>query len=311
MLLAIIWLYLKTPDPHTFSINTLVHLDLPLNEQLGIFAAFFLAFAIKIPIFPFHSWQPDTYTVAPTAGSMLLAGLMAKMGLYGFIRILLPVCKPMVVMLSPYLIPLALTGLIYGSIIAIRQKEIKRLIAYSSFAHVGLMAAVLFTLNIDAWQGSVYQMLSHGFNVIALFFIADIIQNRTNTTKIADLGGIAKSAPRFAIFFMIVMLGSIAMPLTNGFIGEFMMLWGLAQYNILATSIAGLSIILGAVYMFWLYQKTMYGDTNNLTLEFKDLNTNELFVAVPLVIMIILMGVYPKPVFDLIKPALDTILSSI
>ncbi len=311
MLLALIWLYLKTPYPHSFAINSLVQVNLTYFEQIGIFTSFFLAFAIKTPLFPFHSWQPDIYTIAPTAGSMLLAGLMAKMGLYGFLRLLLPACKPMVVLLAPYFIPLAIIGLIYASVIAIRQNEIKRLIAYSSLAHVSLMAGVLFTLNYDALQGSIYQMLSHGFNVAALFFVADIIYDRTKTYIISDLGGIAKSAPHFAIFFMIVMLGSIALPLTNGFIGEFLMLLGLAQYNFLVTCVAGLTIIFGAIYMLWFYQKTMYGEPNKLTSDFKDLTTNEMIVAIPLIIFIILMGIFPKPILEIIKPAVDSILTTI
>ncbi len=308
MLLALIWLYLKTPYPHSFAINTLVQVNLSYSEQIGIFSAFFLAFAIKTPLFPFHSWQADTYTIAPAAGSMLLAGLMAKMGLYGFLRLLLPACRPMVALMAPYFIPLAITGLIYASVIAIRQNEIKRLIAYSSLAHVSLMAGVLFTLNPDALQGSIYQMLSHGFNIVALFFVADIIYDRTKTNAISDLGGIAKSAPNFAIFFMIVMLGSVALPLTNGFIGEFLMLLGLSQYNFLVTCVAGLTLIFGAIYMFWLYQKTMYGEPNELTTEFKDLTTNEMFVAIPLVIIIVMMGLFPKPILEVIKPAADNIM---
>lgn len=311
MLIALIWLYLKTPYPHSFALSALIKVNNSYAEQIGIFTAFFLAFAIKTPLFPLHSWQPDTYTTAPSAGSMLLAGLMAKMGLYGFIRLLLPVCKPIVALFAPYFIPLTLIGLIYASVIAIQQNEIKRLIAYSSLAHVSLMACVLFTLNYDALQGSIYQMLSHGFNVVGLFFAANIIYDRTKTTTISDLGGIAKSAPYFAVFFMIVMLGSVALPLTNGFVGEFLMLLGLAQYSLVVSFVAGLTIILSAVYMFWMYQKTMYGEPNSLTLQFKDLTAKEMAVAIPITVFIIGMGIYPKPIFEIIKPAIEGILASI
>lgn len=308
MLAGFIWLYLKTPYPHSFGFDAILNVSLNSNEQLGILAAFFLAFAIKIPVFPFHSWQPDTYTTAPFAGSMLLAGIMLKMGIYGALTFIIPVCHGILHFYGPVIIALSLISLLYGSIIAIQQKEIKRLIAYSSLAHVGLMTAAIFTLNTDGLQGTVFQMLSHGFNVIALFFVASIIQSRTQTTSISALGGIAKSAPRFAVFFMVAMLGSVALPLTNGFVGEFMMLSGLATYNIYVSGIAGLSIILGAVYMFRLYQRSMYGDTNSLTESFADLTSQEMMIAVPLVIIILAMGIYPKPLLEITRPAVDSIL---
>jgi len=311
MLAALIWLYINTPAPHTFNIDTLVSVRLPLGEQFWVFLGFSLAFAIKIPVFPFHSWQPDTYTVAPAAGSMLLAGIMLKMGLYGILRFLIPSCSLTMIEYAPVVMILAITGLLYGSVIAIRQKEVKRLIAYSSFAHVGLMTAALFALNADAMQGTIYQMISHGFNVMALFFIADVIQRRTNTLQINELGGIAKVAPRFAVFFMVVMLGSVALPLTNGFIGEFLMLVGLVQYSFYVAAIAGISIILGAVYMFWLYQRSMYGETKPVTASFADLTSTEMWVAVPLIIIIIAMGVYPKPILEITKPTVDSILVSL
>jgi NADH-quinone oxidoreductase subunit M len=309
MLAGLIWLYLSTPLPHSFSFDTILRLDMCSCTRVWIFFAFFLAFAIKMPVFPFHSWQPDTYTVAPTAGSMLLAGIMLKMGIYGLIRLAMPVGGPVLAHYSAYVLPLALIGLLYGSIIAIRQKEVKRLIAYSSFAHVGLMCAAVLVATQDALQGVVFQMLSHGVNVVALFFVADIIYSRTQTLQISELGGIAKVAPRFAIFFMIVMLGSVALPLTNGFIGEFLMLVGMAQYSMIITAIAGLSIILGAVYMFWLYQRAMYGETKETTAQFTDLTLGEMLIAVPLVLLILLMGIYPKPLLDIAKPAAEAVLT--
>jgi len=308
MLASLIYLYTKTPLPHQFTFWSILNAPLSTTEQTFVFLGFFLGFAIKIPIFPFHSWQPDTYTVAPTQGSMLLAGIMLKMGIYGLIRFSLQVGFDVRSEFGPIVVVLALIGLLYGSIIAIRQKEIKRLIAYSSLAHVGLIAAAVFAFQKDALQGAIYQMLSHGFNVVALFFVADIIQNRAKTTLISELGGIARIAPRFAIFFMIVMLGSVALPLTNGFIGEFLMLVGLSQYNFMVASIAGVSIILGAVYMFWLYQRTMYGEVKTATASFADLNKTEMIVAVPLAIIIIIMGVYPKLILGITQPVVDSIL---
>jgi NADH-quinone oxidoreductase subunit M len=311
MLAALIFMYVKTPAPHQFNLGVLLNSPLTNSEQLWVFAAFFLGFAIKIPIFPFHSWQPNTYVVAPPAGSMLLAGIMLKMGIYGLLRFLLPTCGHILSQFGPWAIGLSLTGLLYGSIIAIKQQEIKRLIAYSSLAHVGLMAAAIFTGKPDALQGAVYQMLSHGFNVVALFFIADIIISRTNTTQISELGGIAKAAPRLAVFFMVAMLGSVALPLTNGFIGEFLMLVGIAKYNFGIAAIAGVSIILGAVYMFWMYQRVMYGPNKTATEKFADLTNKEMVVAVPLTTIIVAMGIYPKLFLEIARPAVETILSSI
>jgi NADH-quinone oxidoreductase subunit M len=308
MLASLIYLYLFTPLPHSFSIHALTSVILTPAQQVWIFAGFFLAFAIKIPVFPFHSWQPDTYTVAPSAGSMLLAGIMLKMGLYGLFRFLIPSTSGIIVSIAPYVIILALIGLLYGSIIAIKQKEIKRLIAYSSLAHVGLMTAAVFSLTYDGLQGSVYQMLSHGINVMALFFIAEIIQNRCQTTNISELGGIARSAPRFAVFFMIVILAAVALPLTNGFIGEFLMLLGLAKYNLWVAAIAGISVILGAVYMFRLYQHSMYGESNTLTSVFRDLSFIEMTIAVPITILIITMGIFPKPLLDIAQPVIQQII---
>ena len=311
MLASLIYLYILTSLPHSFSIHALTTVILTPAQQTWVFAGFFLAFAIKMPVFPFHSWQPDTYTVAPSAGSMLLAGIMLKMGLYGMLRFLIPSAPGIIGCVAPYAIALALTGLIYGSVIAVKQKEIKRLIAYSSFAHVGLMAAAIFSLTIDGLQGSIYQMLSHGINVFALFFIADIIQNRCQTSTISELGGIAKSAPRFAVFFMIVMLGSVALPLTNGFVGEFLMLLGLAKYTLWVAAVAGLSVILGAVYMFRLYQHTMYGENNSLTSAFEDLNRLEMTIAVPISLIILVMGIFPKPLLDISLPFVHQVLSII
>lgn len=314
MLASLIYLYIKTPAPHQFLLGSILNAPLTPTEEIYVFLGFFLGFAIKIPVFPFHTWQPDTYTNAPAQGSMLLAGIMLKMGIYGLIRFILPNFWDVRAEFAPIIIILALTGLLYGSIIAIKQQEIKRLIAYSSLAHVGLMVAAVFVFQRDALQGAIYQMLSHGVNVVALFFVAEIIQSRTQTMQIKELGGIAKVAPRFAIFFMIVMLGAVALPLTNGFVGEFLMLVGLAKCtlwggtaNILLAGIAGISIILGAVYMFWLYQRAMYGETKSATANFTDLTKTEMVVAVSMVILIVVMGVYPKPVFEVVKPLVDSI----
>ncbi|HSH67155.1 MAG TPA: NADH-quinone oxidoreductase subunit M, partial [Bacteroidia bacterium] len=228
MLAGLIYLYLHTDGAHTFSLSALYqagqHLD--TLHQGYVFWAMFIAFAVKMPVFPFHTWQPDTYTTAPTQGTMLLSGIMLKMGTYGVIRWVLPVAPMGVDEWGHTAIVLSVIGIIYASCIAIVQKDFKRLIAYSSIAHVGLISAGILTYNVQGVQGAMIQMLSHGVNVVGLFFIVDLIQTRTSTTQIKELGGIRNSDPKFAVLFLIVLLGSVALPLTNGFIGEFLLLNG-------------------------------------------------------------------------------------
>jgi NADH-quinone oxidoreductase subunit M len=293
MLVALIYLYFKTPFPHSFDFQWLYAVSLTPVEQTWIFVAFFLAFAIKIPIFPLHTWQPDTYTGAPAAGSMLLAGIMLKMGIYGMIRWMIPICSLAVQQYAPYAITLSVFGIVYASIIAVRQSDMKRLLAYSSIAHVGLIAAGVFALTPYALEGAVIQMVSHGVNIVGLFIIIDLIEQRTGTRNIAHLGGIATKAPRLAIIFMIVMLGSIALPLTNGFIGEFLLLLGIFEYSRIFAGIAALTIIFSAVYMLWMYQRTMLGNTNEITEKITDLSWTEMAVFIPLIIMIFWIGLFP------------------
>ncbi|MBP6335802.1 MAG: NADH-quinone oxidoreductase subunit M, partial [Bacteroidia bacterium] len=275
MLAALIWLWSQTAFPHTFDIQAFYSLSLDPSAQSWIFWALFLAFAIKIPIFPFHTWQPDTYTDSPTAGTMLLSGIMLKMGLYGILRWLLPIVPEGFGEWANVAILLSVIGIVYASLIAWAQKDFKRLIAYSSIAHVGLIAAGIFSLSFQGMHGGIFQMLSHGVNVVGLFFIADILQRRTGTREIDDLGGIRQTAPAFATYFIIILLASIALPLTNGFVGEFLLLNGLYQYNMVAAAFAGLTIILGAVYMLNAYRKIVLGENKSVGSIFIDLNISE------------------------------------
>ena len=309
MLVALIYLYFKTPLPHSFDFQWLYAVTLSPVEQTWIFVAFFLAFAIKIPIFPLHTWQPDTYAGAPATGSMLLAGIMLKMGIYGMIRWMIPICHNAVQQYAPVVIILAITGIVYASVIAIRQSDMKRLVAYSSIAHVGLIAAGVFALTPHAMEGAVIQMVSHGINIVGLFIVIDIIEQRTGIRNIRHLGGIALKAPRLAIFFMIILLGSIALPLTNGFIGEFLLLLGLFEYSMVFAAIAGLTIIFNAVYMLWMYQRTMLGKTNEITEQIVDLSWSEMAVFMPLVIMIFWIGLSPGLFLDVALPDVLQILN--
>ncbi len=311
MLVGLIYLFLQTPGSHTFDIHAFYTLHLSVQQQAWIFWAFFLAFAIKMPVFPFHTWQPDTYTDSPTPGTMLLSGIMLKMGIYGVIRWLLPVVPLGVADWGTTAMVLSIIGVVYASCIALVQKDFKRLIAYSSIAHVGLISAGIFSLTLQGLQGGMIQMLSHGINVVGMFFIADIIMRRTNTRTMSDLGGIRNVAPTFATYFIIILLATVALPLTNGFIGEFLLINGVYQYNSWMAAIAGLTIILGAVYMLNSYQKISLGEKNKLTDTFADLTSNEKSVLIPLVVMIFWIGIYPKPFLDIAEPSVLNLLNVI
>ncbi|QXU40898.1 NuoM family protein [Pedobacter sp. D749] len=310
MLMGIIYLYLQNPA-HNFDIQAFYALNLDSVQQGWIFWAFFIAFAIKMPIFPFHTWQPDTYTAAPAQGTMLLSGIMLKMGIYGVIRWLLPIVPTGVHDWGQLVIILSIIGIVYASLIAFTQKDAKRLVAYSSIAHVGLIAAGIFAFNQQGMQGAMVQMLSHGINVVGLFFVLDIIFSRVKTNKIEELGGIAKIAPQLAIAFLIIVLGTVALPGTNGFIGEFLLLMGVYNYGIWAAAIAGLTIIFGAVYMLRMYQNVMLGETNSLTITFTDIKGTEKLVLYTICALIIVLGVYPKPILHLTEASVQHLLEQV
>lgn len=310
MLMGIIYLYLQNPA-HNFDIQAFYALNLDSAQQGWIFWAFFIAFAIKMPIFPFHTWQPDTYTAAPTQGTMLLSGIMLKMGIYGVIRWLLPIVPAGVHDWGQVAIILSIIGIVYASLIAFTQKDAKRLVAYSSIAHVGLISAGIFAFNQQGMQGAMVQMLSHGINVVGLFFVLDIIFSRVKTNKIEELGGIAKVAPQLALTFLIIVLGTVALPGTNGFIGEFLLLMGVYKYSIWAAAIAGLTIIFGAVYMLRMYQNVMLGETNSLTITFTDIKGTEKLVLYTICALIIVLGVYPKPILHLTEASVQHLLEQV
>lgn len=298
MLAAIIYMGIQSSE-YSFSLDAFYNLKLSDGQQAFIFFCMMAAFAIKIPVFPFHSWQPDTYTDSPTQGTMLLSGIMLKMGLYGIIRWVLPIVPGAVDEYGHYIISLAVIGIVYGSLMALAQTDFKRMIAYSSIAHVGLITAGIFTLKAEALQGGIVQMMAHGINVVGLFFIADILMHRMKTRHMKELGGLAHTQRWFSIFFLIILLGSVALPLTNGFVGEFMLLTGIYQYGAWTTVFAGLTVILGAVYMLRAYKAIMLGEKHGRNEQFHPLMKNETAVLVIISIIIFITGIYPSFILKL------------
>lgn len=310
LLVAIIYLYMQGQTANIQEL-TLTAKALPATTQGLLFWGFLVAFAIKMPILPFHSWQPAAYSESPTPATMLLSGLLSKMGVYGLIRILLPLAPLGVSTYATFTMAFAIAGLIYGSVLAIQQNNIKRLIAYSSFAHVGLMAAGILTGNLSGLQGALIQMIAHAVNAVGLFFIVKIIFDRTGTRDLAALGGITQKTPALSIYFMVILLGSVALPLTNGFVGEFLLLKGIYDYNAWLGAIAGLTIILGAVYMLRLMQRSMFGESNEVTAKFEDVKGSEVAVLLPIALIVLAMGIFPNFFLQLTEPAAQTILDLI
>jgi NADH-quinone oxidoreductase subunit M len=306
MLVAFAYLYSKAGS---FILEDLYQLNLTDTEQFWIFFAFFAAYAIKIPIIPFHTWQAKVYQKAPTVGTMLLSGIMLKMGLYSVIRWQLPIAPDAAKQYMPILIGLSIAGVIYGSIVALRQKDLKKLLAYSSLAHVGLIAAGCYTLTADGLNGAVYQMIAHGFVIVGLFFAAEVIFRRFETRKINELGGIRSQASKFTSMFIILVLASVALPGTYNFVGEFTVLYSLSQINIWFAVFGGTTIILGAYYMLKMFQNVMLGEIN--TKIFADVSINETIVFVTIIGFLLFFGLYPKPITELVNPAIQNILAVI
>ena len=314
MLVGLIYLQSQTADK-SFDINSFYAVVLKNRTQHWVFWLMFAAFAIKIPVFPFHSWQPDTYEQSPTAVTMVLSGIMVKMGLFAILRWLLPVLPTASYAYGEKMISMwAIAGMIYASLLAWRQDDLKRLIAYSSIAHLGLMVVAIFSESEIGIQGVMIQMFNHGINIIGLWVIVEILERKYGTRKLSELGGLAQKAPVMAMLFVIVVLANIALPLTNAFVGEFMMFTGIftspiSEYEMITVPAAGFTIILGAVYMLRMVQKVIYGNTNPLTEKGTDIGLNEKLVLGIIVILIIVVGVYPQPFLDLTKDTTNLILN--
>ncbi len=318
MLAGLIYVYTQSAS---FALTDLYNADLSLSQQVVVFWFIFFAFAVKLPIFPFHTWQADTYTYSPTQGSMLLSGIMLKMAVFGLLRYLLPITPDAIAGTSGGIVlMLCVFGVIYGALVAIVQNDSKRIIAYSSLSHVGLIAAGIFAsallvvngkFTIEGGEGAMVQTFAHGINVVGLFYCADILYKRFKTRDIRQMGGLARVTPKFAVLFMIILFGSLGVPLTNGFIGEFILIKSVYDYSPLMGIISGITIILAAVYLLRFYAKAMFGKGNDDILNSaKDLSGVEFTVLASLSVFVILMGIFPQSVLDMVNSSLKFIYQS-
>jgi NADH-quinone oxidoreductase subunit M len=293
----------------TFDLADLYKVALTRTEARWLFAGFAIAFAVKVPLWPVHTWLPDAHTEAPTAGSVILAGVMLKAGAYGFIRFAIPLFPSVAVEAIPLFMALAVIGIIYGALVAMVQPDLKRLIAYSSVSHLGFVTLGIFAFDPQGVQGAVYQMLNHGISTGALFLLVGMLYLRRHTREISEFGGLWSSIPVYAGIFMIVMLSSIGLPGLNGFVGEFLILLGAYLSLKIAVYCAVTGLILSALYMMWAYERVMWGPlTKAVNVTIADLNRREIAVMVPLVGLMFFMGLYPRPLLDRMQPAVNALL---
>ncbi len=299
---------------YTFSVPVFLHLGslIPGGLQFWAFWAFFISFAIKVPMFPFHTWLPDAHVEAPTAGSVILAGVLLKMGTYGFMRFSLPMFPEASKAAVPIVIPLSIIAIIYGALVCMMQKDMKKLIAYSSVSHMGFITLGLFTFTHLGLAGGLLQQINHGISTGALFLIVGLLYERRHTRQISEFGGLSTPMPMFAAIYLIISLSSLGMPLLNGFIGEFTILQGAWQVNKWWAAFGAFGIVLGAAYLLWLYQRVMFGEVTNPKNEtLSDLNLRELVTLVPLVLWAFWIGIYPKPYFDVMQKPVDLIVQRV
>jgi NADH-quinone oxidoreductase subunit M len=326
MLLGIIALYFYNTtgflgyeglgNPSTFSIEklTAVAAGMPVELQIWLFFAFFFGFAIKVPMFPFHTWLPDAHTEAPTAGSVILAAVLLKMGTYGFVRFSLPMFPQAVTTrwVLWLMVFLSIVGIVYGAMVTLVQKDMKRLIAYSSVSHLGFVMLGVFAMNMAGVQGAILQMVNHGISTGALFLLVGIVYERRHTRMISEYGGLAKVMPVYSTYFLIMALSSMGLPLLNGFIGEFTILQGAFAKSFWWALLAGSGIVLGAAYLLWLYQRVFYGEvTNPANAKLPDLTFREQLTLAPLVLLALWIGIYPRPIFDVLRVPSEKIVEAV
>ena len=317
MLLGILAIYFynfNVTGVYTFDVTRYQALSLPANLQWWVFLAFFLGFAIKVPMFPFHTWLPDAHTEAPTAGSVILAAVLLKMGTYGFVRFSLPMFPDAIT--TPWVrgivVTLAIVGIVYGAMVTLVQKDMKRLIAYSSVSHLGFVMLGVFALNMAGLQGGILQMINHGISTGALFLLVGMIYERRHTRMISEYGGLARQMPIYATYFLIMALSSMGLPILNGFIGEFAILQGAFAVSFWWAFFAATGIVLGAAYLLWLYQRVFFGEiTNPANATLPDLTGREQLTLVPLVVLALWIGLYPKPMFDVLRLPAEKIVAAV
>jgi len=310
--LYLVWMHQQATGELTFDLARLYEVAAPLGTQRWLFAAFALAFAIKVPMFPLHTWLPDAHTEAPTGGSVILAGVLLKMGTYGFLRFAIPLFPQAAMEAMPIIAGLATVGIVYGALVCMIQPDMKRLIAYSSVSHLGFVMLGMAALNVEGVQGSLYQMLGHGLSTGALFLAVGVIYERRHTRLIAEFGGLWKQMPIYGGIFMVVMLSSVGLPGLNGFVGEFLILLGAFDTYPIAAVIAVSGVVLAAVYLLWMYQRVMLGPLDNPKNEnLQDLSAREISVFAPLVVMMFVMGLYPQPFLSRMEPTVEAYLANL
>lgn len=309
-LVAMIYVYSVFKTTSIPELMTLVP-QLPVQIQIWLFLAFFASFAVKVPMWPFHTWLPDAHVQAPTAGSVILAGVLLKLGAYGFLRFSLPMLPEASHAFQPIIFTLSIIAIVYTSMVALVQQDMKKLIAYSSVAHMGFVTLAIFTFTQQGVDGAIFQMISHGVVSGALFLCVGVVYERLHTRDIARFSGLAQRMPKYALLFMIFTMGSVGLPATSGFVGEFLTFMAVFQVDKIAAAFAATGVILGAAYMLWLYRRVMFGELNAECAKLKDLHSEELISLIILAVLVIVLGVYPEVVFELTRTTVEHLITQV